>query len=155
MQETIIDKDDAIVYIYREWMKKEEALLLFEKIKGEIPWEQGTSLYGHDTPRLTYHLGDPGIYQDYSGKKHVANDWNKPGVIGEIKSMRDTLSGLTSLPFNSVLLNYYRDGKDSIYPHSDREVSPRNPTVIGLSLGGTRLFHFRRIDKKEGLISTK
>ena len=155
-QETVIDKDGAIVYIYREWMNKDAAMAFFNQLKEEIPWEQNTSYYGYATPRLTYHLGDAGVSQEYSGKKHYANDWTgKTGAIIQVKELRDKLSGLTSLPFNSVLLNYYRDGRDSIIAHSDREVSPQNTTVIGLSLGGTRIFHFRRKDIKEPLISIK
>ncbi|MFA6041016.1 MAG: alpha-ketoglutarate-dependent dioxygenase AlkB, partial [Methylophilus sp.] len=41
--------------------------------------------------------------------------------------------------FNSVLLNYYRDGSDSMGFHSDNEAElGKNPVIASLSLGETR-----------------
>jgi len=46
--------------------------------------------------------------------------------------------------FNSVLLNYYRDGKDSVAWHSDDEKElGENPVIASLSLGITRRFELR------------
>ncbi|MNE85874.1 2OG-Fe(II) oxygenase superfamily protein [compost metagenome] len=46
---------------------------------------------------------------------------------------------------NGVLLNYYRDGQDSMGWHSDDEPElGRNPLVASLNLGGTRRFDLRR-----------
>jgi alkylated DNA repair dioxygenase AlkB len=48
-------------------------------------------------------------------------------------------------PLNGVLLNYYRDGQDSMGWHSDDEAElGREPLVASLSLGGTRRFDLRR-----------
>ncbi|MNT49849.1 hypothetical protein D3C72_1867260 [compost metagenome] len=48
-------------------------------------------------------------------------------------------------PLNGVLLNYYRDGQDSMGWHSDDEPElGRNPTVASLNLGGSRRFDLRR-----------
>lgn len=42
-------------------------------------------------------------------------------------------------PFNSVGLNLYRDGRDSVAPHNDKlhDLAPRQPIAV-LSLGATR-----------------
>lgn len=46
--------------------------------------------------------------------------------------------------FNYVLINQYRDGKDSISWHSDKEAIPYDKSVIGsVSLGATRTFHLK------------
>lgn len=46
---------------------------------------------------------------------------------------------------NGVLLNYYRDGQDSMGWHSDDEPElRRDPLVASLSLGGSRRFDLRR-----------
>jgi alkylated DNA repair dioxygenase AlkB len=48
-------------------------------------------------------------------------------------------------PLNGVLLNYYRDGNDSMGWHSDDEPElGRNPLVASLNLGGPRRFDLRR-----------
>ena len=54
--------------------------------------------------------------------------------------------------FNSVLLNKYRNGQDSIGWHSDNEKElGENPTILSLSLGSERVFKMRRYDKREFL----
>jgi alkylated DNA repair dioxygenase AlkB len=48
---------------------------------------------------------------------------------------------LAGIPFNSVLLNYYRDGNDSVAWHKDREsVLGRNPIIASVSFGQVRSF---------------
>lgn len=42
----------------------------------------------------------------------------------ELMEIRAKVEGLTGILFNSVLLNYYRDGNDSVAWHSDRMVCP-------------------------------
>lgn len=51
---------------------------------------------------------------------------------------------------NSVLLNYYRDGKDKINYHSD-DLSQigNNPVICSISLGETRTFSFKHKETKE------
>jgi len=45
------------------------------------------------------------------------------------------------VPFNSVLLNYYENGKDSIRWHSDKELClGEKPVIACLNLGATRKF---------------
>lgn len=52
--------------------------------------------------------------------------------------------------FNSLLLNYYRDGKDSIGWHSDNERELGvNPVVPSISLGEERVFQIRHTKSKE------
>ena len=48
-------------------------------------------------------------------------------------------------PLNGALLNYYRDGQDSMGWHSDDEAElGRDPLIASLNLGGTRRFDLRR-----------
>jgi alkylated DNA repair dioxygenase AlkB len=51
---------------------------------------------------------------------------------------------------NSVLINYYRDGKDKINYHSD-DLSQigANPVISSLSLGDSRVFKFKNKETKE------
>jgi alkylated DNA repair dioxygenase AlkB len=51
--------------------------------------------------------------------------------------------------FNSVLLNLYRDGNDSMGWHSDDEPElGQNPVIGSLSLGGKRRFRLRHRSEK-------
>ena len=46
--------------------------------------------------------------------------------------------------FNSVLINLYRNGQDSMGWHSDNEtVLGKEPVIASLSLGGTRRFQLK------------
>ena len=56
----------------------------------------------------------------------------------------------SNVNFNSVLLNYYRDGKDSVSWHQDNEpeLGPK-PIIASITFGATRTFKFRHINDKE------
>ena len=47
--------------------------------------------------------------------------------------------------FNSVLINYYRNGNDRVGSHSDdeKELGPL-PSIASVSLGADRLFRLKR-----------
>ncbi len=46
--------------------------------------------------------------------------------------------------FNSILLNVYNSGAATLWRHSDNEAElGTNPTILSLSLGGTRLLGFK------------
>lgn len=54
---------------------------------------------------------------------------------------------------NSCLVNKYRDGNDSIKPHSDSSYSfGEYPTIVNISLGGTREFIIKKKKKKDRII---
>jgi hypothetical protein len=54
-----------------------------------------------------------------------------------------------SVTFNSVLLNRYRTGQDSVSWHSDDEPEfGANPVIASVSLGGTRTFQLRHKRRK-------
>jgi alkylated DNA repair dioxygenase AlkB len=62
-------------------------------------------------------------------------------LLAHIKAAVETASGRR---FNSVLLNYYRDGRDSMGMHSDDEpeLGPE-PAIASVSFGETRTFILR------------
>ena len=105
----------------------------------EIPWRQeDITLWGktHKQPRLISWYGDPGASYTYSGTRLEAQPWTS--LLAEIRKKVEQAAGFE---FNSVLLNYYRDGRDSMGFHSDDEpeLGP-NPVIASLSLGETRRF---------------
>jgi len=68
-------------------------------------------------------------------------------VILELKTQ---VESVCNAPFNSVLLNLYRDGFDSMGWHSDDEPElGERPVIASLSLGATRRFRLRHRRRKD------
>lgn len=108
----------------------------------ETPWRQDHALiFGRRValPRLTAWYGDPGAGYSYSGISMAPTPWTP--LLAGLKARSEALAGT---PFNSALLNYYRDGRDSVGWHADAEPElGRNPVIASWSLGATRRFEFR------------
>lgn len=109
----------------------------FDLLKESIDWRQES--YGkHLQPRLTAFFGDAAY--NYSGIT------NKPTpMTDELKRIRDIIDPR----FNTVLLNYYRDGNDTIGFHSDDEpeLGP-NPIIASVSFGSPRRLIFKHKQKE-------
>jgi alkylated DNA repair dioxygenase AlkB len=106
----------------------------------DTPWRaEIVTVYGkqHPQPRLTAAYG--AAPYTYSGLTIHPLPWT--ALLLSIKDAVESASGHT---FNSVLLNYYRDERDSMGMHSDdeRELG-RNPVVASVSFGATRTFILR------------
>jgi alkylated DNA repair dioxygenase AlkB len=110
-----------------------------------VPWGQTSQLmYGKKvvTPRLTAWFGDPNTDYSIDGNESPTLPWT-PELL-EIKAEVEAISGIA---FNSVLLNFYRDGNDSVAWHSDRDgVTGRNKYVASVSFGQERRFDLRKKD---------
>jgi alkylated DNA repair dioxygenase AlkB len=98
-------------------------------------------------PRLTAWYGDPGTHYTYSGIQLNALPWTAP--LLELKNRVETV---VETAFNSVLLNYYRDQRDSVGFHSDDEWELGDqPIIASVSVGEVRPFllkHKTRPDLK-------
>jgi alkylated DNA repair dioxygenase AlkB len=121
---------------------------LFIYLEQKIEWEQQwITIRGEKRPipRKTAWYGTPEAKYTYSGIE------NEPKPMTPIlDKIREILEKHTHCQFNSVLLNYYRSGRDSIYWHSDDEPElGKNPTIASISLGATRTFHLRHKITKE------
>ena len=68
----------------------------------------------------------------------------------KIKAILKTWPDINLPNINSCLVNKYRNGKDTIKPHSDSPTSfGEFPTIINLSFGDTREFVIKRKKKKD------
>ncbi|ASC73576.1 hypothetical protein XM38_045450 [Halomicronema hongdechloris C2206] len=137
---------DGELFYYPQWVSDPPSL--FEHLQQTIPWRQDwISLYGkrHPLPRLTAWYGDPGAAYTYSGIAMAPQPWTP--TLARLKAALESVAGV---PFNSVLLNYYRHGRDSMGWHSDDEpeLGP-NPVIASLSLGGSRRFVLRHKSKPQ------
>jgi alkylated DNA repair dioxygenase AlkB len=85
-------------------------------------------------PRLTAWYG-----------KNGTNEWT-PELL-EVKARVEAACGIS---FDSVLLNYYRDGNDSVSWHSDTLPSSGKHHAIGsVTFGETRIFKVRHKTRKD------
>ena len=117
-----------------------EALL--KHLLAETPWQQETiTLYGktHLQPRLLAWYGEPDALYRYSGKTYQPLD-----LTAHLRALRRRMEILADARFNSVLLNYYRDERDSMGLHADDEPElGYRPVIASLSLGEERVLYFR------------
>lgn len=124
-------------------VRSDLAALQFENIN----WQQDSMrIYGKvlPLPRLTAWYGDRGRSYTYSGIRSEPNPWNK-GLL----YLKRQVEGVAGARFNSVLLNWYRDGEDCVGWHADDEQRlGRNPVIASVSFGETRDFVVRRKDDK-------
>lgn len=108
-----------------------------------IFWKQDSiNLYGKTMPlpRLTAWYGDSGKSYSYAGIKSEPNVWNKGLLYLKHEAERHA-----SIEFNSVLLNWYRDGEDYLNWHADDEKElGKNPEIGSVNFGETRDFLLRR-----------
>lgn len=139
MLQRIALEDGAYLELYESWLEPALSVSLFAQLLHEIPWEERTiRMFGKEVrePRLVAWVGEPEAVYTYSGRRNLPRPFT-PGLT----RLRAQLERELSLPFNAVLCNLYRDGRDSMGLHSDAEpeLGPE-PVVASLSLGATRRF---------------
>jgi alkylated DNA repair dioxygenase AlkB len=122
---------------------------LLAKLIRDTPWKQTTQKMWEKeylTPRLTAWYGDVGTDYSVSGKITNPMPWTD-----ELLRIREMVEPLAGIKFNSVLLNYYRDGNDSVAWHSDKEsILGKRPVIASVSFGQVRSFDIRnKLDHKE------
>jgi alkylated DNA repair dioxygenase AlkB len=121
---------------------------LFAALRHGIDWRQEeVVIFGQRrlVPRLVAWHGDPGSRYTYSGVAHEPLPWTE--ALREVRARAESLAGQ---PFNSVLLNLYRDGRDGMGWHADDEPElGRDPVIASVSLGATRRFRMRHRKRRE------
>ena len=153
LQEIRLGENSSLSYLPK-FIAAEKSNALIKKWTKELNWEQSEiSLFGRKVaiPRLNAWCGD--CAYAYSGTRFEAASWTIE--LAELKAQVEQVSGLE---FNSVLINWYRDGQDSMGWHSDDEKSlGEAPQIASVSLGASRRFVLRRksdhSNKKELLLT--
>ena len=143
---------DGKLRLYPHLFSPEERDSFFRKLKENVKWQQEEiKLYGRviPLPRLTAWFGDAGKTYMYSGITVEPEPWTP--ILLEIKSRIEEVSDVT---FNSVLLNYYRNERDSVSWHSDDESElGKNPIIGSVSFGDVRTFQLKHKTNKSLTIS--
>lgn len=131
------DLPGANLQLWEQFIARSEADSCFKTFKDSTPWQQRTRKMYDKTvldPRLTAWYGGPdGL------------EWTP-----ELLNIRQQVEAISQIEFNRVLLNYYRDGNDSVSWHSDTLPSDgKHHPIASVTFGETRLFKVRHKTRKD------
>jgi alkylated DNA repair dioxygenase AlkB len=126
----------ADLRLWQQFFTKEDSDHYYKIFLEQSPWQQRTrKMYDKivQDPRLTAFYGTEG------------NPWTP-----ELLEIKERLEPECKTIFNYVLLNYYRDGNDSVAWHSDTPPSyGKHPIIASVSFGETRVFKVRHKSGKD------
>jgi len=130
-ESVLVDDERGRVAYTPAFLAIDVAEAWFAELRQSVPWKtQRRRMYDRevDVPRL---------------QAHFRLD-EEDGAPDAIRIATGKVVAFTGVPFNSVGLNHYRDGRDSVAPHSDHldEIVQDFPIAL-LSLGATRRMTIR------------
>ncbi len=128
--ELVNDEDGSRIVLFKKWLTELECNTLFEYCT-----RLETKLYPFKLKqnRLLWACGDLGVYHEFRGVNVDINEWSS-----ECLSLKDRLLSEFDVYNNFCLINHYRNGYDSIAPHSDGELYSKNKSVFTVAVGITR-----------------
>ncbi len=139
---------DASIYLIPTICLPLAADQVLNKLITETPWRtESIVLWGKKylQPRLIAWFADTGIHYTYSKIRLDPLPWTDL-----LNGIRQEVERAAKTPFNSVLVNYYRNQHDSMGLHSDDEpeLGP-NPVIASLSVGDPRIFILKHRVRKD------
>ena len=142
------------LHYYPAFLNAKEAANLYHELYNTTPWQEDTiTVFGktYDQPRLTaLYAIDPTPYT-YSNITMHPHPMTK-----SLLDLIHKISDVKAHDFNAVLLNLYRDGKDSNGWHADNEKElGKNPVIASISLGEERYFHLKHRTLKDQRLKIK
>jgi alkylated DNA repair dioxygenase AlkB len=147
---TSIPIESGDLLLFESVLSPEKSTAIFNQLITDIDWQTETLfLFGRNiqVPRLTAWYGDAAY--TYSGLRHKPKKW-----LPLLNELRDLVQHHTGEIFNSVFLNQYKRGSDSMSWHSDNEQElGQNPIIASLSFGGSRRFRLRNTTHKNQTLS--
>jgi len=151
-QEQLLPMPDAEVILHRNAFKSEESNQLYFELYSTIDWKQEFAVLFNRSialPRLTAWYGDSGKAYTYSNITMEPRPWNSVLI-----AVKERVEAISYTRFNSVLLNLYRNGQDSVGWHSDDEPElGKKPVIASVSFGTSRRFVFRHKHQKNSKLA--
>lgn len=127
---------------FPNFFNRKNADRMFHAFEENIEWKQEEmQMYGKilKFPRLTAWYGDDDKPYSFSGITLKPLPWSK-----ELLEIKKLIEPISEVEYNSVLLNLYRDGNDSISWHSDDEKElGQNPIIASVNFGAERDFQLK------------
>ncbi len=139
---------DGSALLIPKFLAPEQTGLLFDQIMNETPWENPEMvMFGKKYPQAGFStwFTNTGVSYAYSGI--TRNPHLMTPTLEQVLELCVQASGSS---YNSVLVNLYRDGNDSVSWHSDNEeINGSEPVIASVSLGATRRFDLRHKESGE------
>ncbi len=138
----IIERDYLSLKLQPNFLSTDQADTLLDELIATTRWQQPRiKVYGkwHKSPRLVQFVGDQNLTYKYSKTLHAPQAWTPT-----LKRLKQGVEQFCEAKFNAVLLNYYRNGQDTMGWHADNEpeLGPQ-PIIASLSVGAARDMHFK------------
>jgi len=137
-----IDITGGRLRYFESFFRESQAKEVFDSLLEETPWQQDPiTIFGktYQQPRLTALYASNAKPYSYSGIT-----MNPRPMTRLMETLRDRVHQVSSNTFTTVLLNLYRNGKDSNGWHADDEKElGKNPVIASLSFGAERYFHLK------------
>ena len=139
---------DGSALLFPKFLETTQTSQIFQQIMDETPWEMPEMvMFGKKYPQagLSTWFTNTGVNYVYSGITRT------PCVMTPLlNDIMNACALKSGAEYNSVLVNLYRDGNDSVSWHSDNEVvNGSEPTIASVSLGATRRFDLRHKESGE------
>lgn len=135
------------VRFMQNFLDYSEADQILKSLIESTPWRADRiTVFGksHELPRLQQWYNEDSIYR-WSGIEMSPLPWTS-----ELSEIRKRVQEAVQYEFNSVLLNCYRNGNDTVGWHSDDEPGlGGRPFIASLSLGASRDFMLRSMDQSK------
>lgn len=138
---------DGEALFYPDFLSGVESDFYMKQLLQEYQYKQLLiHIYDKDLlqPRLTAFCGEPGVGLEYSEETLKVQPWST-----NLQVLRERVEKVAGVKFTHALLNLYRDGKDSVSWHRDKERNwGAEPVIASLSMGAARTFQFRNYEEK-------
>jgi len=113
--------------------------IYLEELTHQISWQQNEiTVFGKTylEPRLTAWFGPP--------YKYSSIQWEAREIPKFLEALQRETEQHCKFKFNAALLNYYRNGQDSMGWHSDDEKEIDQTCIASISFGQARKIKFRK-----------
>ncbi|MDR7212502.1 alpha-ketoglutarate-dependent dioxygenase AlkB [Flavobacterium piscis] len=138
------DLPDTELLLIDRFFSKEESDYYYETLLHQTKWRE------YEMEIFDKTVTVPRMIAWYEDKDDIGDPQNCPEWPAELLIIRNKVENETNLNFNAVLLNLYRNGKDGVGWHSDKEYNTgKNPIIASVTFGETRMFRLRHKFRKE------
>jgi len=139
---------DGSALLIPRFLSSAESTKYFAQLNEETPWEMPEIvMFGkkYTQAGLSTWFTNTKVSYVYSGITRAPHAMTP--LLNDVMNACALASGAE---YNSVLVNLYRDGNDSVSWHSDNEeINGSEPTIASVSLGETRRFDLRHKESGE------
>lgn len=141
----IFDLPDADLMLIDGFFTKEESDNYYNILLNNTSWRE------YEMPMYDKVVTAPRMVSWY-GENNRSLVESNPNWPSELLTIKERIENETQIPFNAVLLNLYRNGKDGVAWHSDKTPSTNKDMIIAsVTFGETRMFRLRHKFRKDVL----